>query len=308
MDKIFRIMVTIALCFLYCIPVASALEKESEIANYMHIYGYDVPQSIQSEVREAFSPVMIELEDVQITLRELLYDGCWIFTSADVVPTDPSKVLIYPGSAWLEDRVSGNYGENERDDHRPIIEAAKVDGKRAVCVYVYLKEYDTIPVYFLDHLQRANDRSVLLSGAEIEKEEELLPVTWLIKVYEVDTTTGELDLESLVEKTYQATVPLLAPVEKKEYIAQNAQELPFYSMTLIKTGLTVYTSFQWKNEEDQPLPGFILLDADRNQYPGGAPPAGSTYTMESLPQVLYIQMNNRSLDGNEDPVRLVVHK
>jgi len=301
-------MVIITLFFMYCVPVASAQKNTSEIAQYMQIYGYNLPSNIQQKTHETFTPITFELFDLQITLRELLYDGCWVYTSAEVVPIEPSIILVYPGSAWLGDQVSGNYGENERADHRTFMEAANADGKRAVCVYVYPKDFDDLPVFFIDHLQRANDLSVLLSGAEIGKEEGTLPITWQIKAFEMNTLTGEPYLESFVEKTHQTTAQRLSPIEKKEYIPSDAQALPFSSMTLIKTGLTTYAYPQWKEEENQALPGFVLFDDNGNQYPSGAPPAGSTYTIENLPHALYIQMDNWATDGYAERIQLITNE
>ena len=214
MNKTIRSIAAVALCFLFCVPAASAQEEESQIAHYLHLYGQDLPKSIQDEMHKAFTPVFIELEDVRITLREILYDGQTIYTSAEVVPVDPSKVLILPGFAWVDDAVAGRHDENERMDQRTLMEAARADGQRLVHVTVLPNVFEGLPHSF-DYVQRASDVTVLLSEGEIGRTEEILSITWVIQAYEIDTAASEPEPELIEEITVETTVSILAPVEKK---------------------------------------------------------------------------------------------
>lgn len=197
----------VALCLL-CLPAlasASPDDHPAPIQAFMRLYGYPLSEDLQADISQAFTPVTLSVGDVEITLAQLLYDGVWVVTAAYAVPTDPEAVLLFPSSASSDDSVAGNNRENQREDTRGFFEAAKEDGKRLVCVRVDLKEYDAVPVSFLEHLQWAQEVSVLFSGAEIGNGEERLPLTWSIRVFEYDLSTGEILQDTLREETVQAT-------------------------------------------------------------------------------------------------------
>jgi hypothetical protein len=285
-----------------CGPITLAAENGSEIYNYIKLYGYELPQSVLDDMHAAFSPVAIVCGDIEITLSEMLYDGRMLYTAAYAVPIDPGAVLLFPGGAWLEDFVAGGYRENERDDNRTFLNAAREDGKRLLCVYVYPKEFDAVSEYFLDHFQRANDISVLYSGANISSGDGLIPVTWKIEIYEIDTVTGDYSSTLLDGASISTTIRALKPMETKRYIPQAEEKSPLHAAVLVKTGLTVYIDPEWKSEADI-FRGYTMLDAAGIAYEKGTPPYTNTCTMDELPHELYIL-----LDGIDAPLLLIAEE
>ncbi len=281
---------------------AFAAETGSEINNFMRLYGYEVPQSVLDDMHAAFSPTTIDCGDVKVTLSEMLYDGRMLYTAAHAVPTDPDAVLLMPGSAFLEDFVSGGYQENERDDNRTFLDAAREDGKRLLCVSVYPKEFDAVGEWFSDHFQRANNVSVLYSGANISSGDGPISVTLKIEIYEVDTITGEYGSAPLEEASLSTTIKALTPMETKRYTRQAEEEAPFHAVVLVKTGLTVYLDPEMKSEDDI-FHDYTVMDASGEAYGEGAPPYANTCTMDQLPHELYILV-----DGNDTPLLLTAEQ
>lgn len=60
-----------------------------------------------------------------------------------------------PGDVQKNDLVTGSYDEKLQNDMRSFESVAKEDGKQLLCVYAYMKEFDDIGEYFLDHFQKA---------------------------------------------------------------------------------------------------------------------------------------------------------
>lgn len=142
---------------------------QSGISWYLELYGYFLPEDIQGEIQsDTVDAKTLELGNVVISSMETLYDGCWIYITASVVPSSTDEVIVMPGSASTGDLMRGGNEETARaDDDRTFLEAAKEDNKRLLCVYIYLKEFDALPFYFLDHRQDAGDRSTLVSGSRL---------------------------------------------------------------------------------------------------------------------------------------------
>lgn len=88
-------------------------------------------------------PIVVETNDVKVTVREIVYDGIWLYTSADICSITPESVLVMPGSAAIVDSCSGLNGEQGIADKRSFKNAAIEDGKRLLAVYVYPKEFSS---------------------------------------------------------------------------------------------------------------------------------------------------------------------
>ena len=134
---------------------------ESGIGWYLDIVGYELPEQVLSRLSLEQGTQTFSIGEVKVTLREILYDGYWIYTSASVMPSSPDGGVIMPGSASFGDLVRGGYGETARSDERTFLEAAQQEGKRLLCVYVYPREFDELSFYFLDHRQDAGGETEL---------------------------------------------------------------------------------------------------------------------------------------------------
>lgn len=71
-----------------------------------------------------------------------------------------SSTYLLPGDAQPSDPAKGFYKENTREEKRSFLQVAKEDGKQLLAVYIYIKEFDEIGVYFLDHLQVSESTSM----------------------------------------------------------------------------------------------------------------------------------------------------
>jgi hypothetical protein len=277
----------------------AAASNHSAITDYLEIYGYTLAPAIQDAMHSAFVPQAADCGDVWVSLDEILYDGRWLYTAASVTPKEPEKVLILPGSAQMDNLVSGSYREGQRDDNRTFLHAAVEDGKRLLCVYVYPKEYDKLSAYILDHFQMAGDVSILLSGACLIAENESVPITWMVQLYEVDLATGRYDF--LEEYDYPITISPVQPLKEKTYKVSDEIGQPFDTVTLIQSALSVYVEPQWKDVEDQDLYRIALQDLEGNAVSPGAPPDTGTFKMDRLPDKLYILTQNHAADNWSTP-------
>lgn len=301
--RFFVAMLTLIGAAAFVLPACAQATGPSAIAEYLEIYGYTLPQATQETMHAAFAPQTMDCGDVQVSFDEILYDGFWLYTAASAVPTDPEKTLILPGSAQSGDLVSGIYGEGHRGDNRTFLKAAIEDSKRLLAVYVYPKEFDTYSSYFLDHFQLAQDKSVLFSGASMAFQSEPLSITWSVQVYEVDKVTGKYTLEN--EYEYPAVIAPLKPLQKRQYAPAGDDALPFDAVLLVKSGLTVYVFPEWNQENAENQYEITLQDVNGTTVPGGAPPEMGTFTMDELPDKIFIQLYDRETGGLGTPVLLV---
>lgn len=205
------------LAFLYamlflvgCAPMAQA-EEYAGIAWLMGMYGEELSDGVLEWMSAGYEPETVDFGDISVTFNEVLCDGRWLYTSVEVVPNDPEAVLLIPGSAFLDDRVSGGYGEALRGDDRMFIDAATEDGKRLVMVSVYPELLNSLPEYWLDHFQLADDVSILLSGGMVSVEGVTLETDWYVRIFDIDPQTGERINETDVETLHRLEAPILTP-------------------------------------------------------------------------------------------------
>jgi hypothetical protein len=193
-----------------------------------------------------------------------------------------------PGSAAMGDRVSGGNGENVREDNRTFLQAAIEDDNRLLCVYIYPKEFDALPFYFLDHRQDAEDRSTLISGSRLNTLGGRMDIRWSIQVYEVDKATGGYSLIAEHEMTDQ--ISPIGEVEVRSYIKPAEEIIPLQSVLLIRTALTTYAIPAWTDELDEGRYELSLLNDKGGEINKGTPPDVNTFSMERLRDELIVQV------------------
>lgn len=259
----------------------------SNISTLIQSYSesFQMPEGIQKKVMGSWEPIVVECDKVQVCLSEVLFDGYWLYTAAEVSPTDAASTLIMPGAAFPSDPVEGTNEIKERNDQRSFLEAAKADGKQLIAVYVYPREFDAIGEYLLDYFQREGDVSVCLSGANWASASDEISVHWLIELYDVNVDTAHYTL--IESQEVPSVVPLLGSVQKKTYQIRNNEHLPFDSVTLFKTALTTYYDINWKSSEHGRF-ALNFFDLNGNVYAKGAPLPSNTLAMDFLPEEIIL--------------------
>lgn len=155
-----------------------------------------------------------------------------------------------------------------------------------MCVYAYIKEFDDIGEYFLDHFQKANGVSVLMSGARMAGGSKAIKATWSIKVYDVNLETGKYSL--LNEYFFPMKIRPLQPYAERTYRVVNGERDLFESVVLAYTPLNTYVFPQWKEKQDQPRFSIVLVDANDTPFPQGVPLAANTYVLDTLPSEIFL--------------------
>lgn len=275
---------------------------QSELSQYFLIYGFQMPDDLVEVMRASYEPQCVDCGDVQVMLNEVLYDGRWLYTSAIIQPTVSNKIVVMPGSAQLGDRVCGLYGENQRKDDRSFYQVAVEEDKRLLSVYVYPKEFDQLPAYFIDHLQRADEQSVMLSGACLMASSLPLSIHWSIQIYEVDVKTGAYSLQS--EYEYPLSIQPVEPITQKNYKPQIDCELPFDLITLVHTPISTYVDPAWRSEDAYNSFDLEILDNEQHPLLKGAPADTVTYKMDDLPDKIYVKLYRGDVGTWSEPIPL----
>lgn len=276
--------------------LAASGNGASDIAAWMELYGtYHLSAEIQEEMHAAFPQTMVNCGEVTVTTSELLYDGEWMYTAAKIVPNNPEKTLVMPGGAAQPgDCVCGINGEYERDDMRTFLTAAKEDGKQLLAVYAYPKEYDTVGSYFLDFFQRANDESVVVSGAQVAGGNLPVHITWQIQIYDVDLDTQQYALVKQMTLEPMQLAPLHQLTSYTYEVAST--DAPFDSVELIASALHTYIRPSWERPEEAGIHLVTLWDADGHAYPVGASPDVNTAVMDAYPDRLFLSIDGADME------------
>ena len=263
----------------------SVSSTDSGIAWLMKLYGFDLPSNVIETIQESIKPQTFNCGSVRVTLQEVLYDGIWLYTSATVLPVKPDVTLIMPGSATVDDFVSGGYKENLRDDKRTFQEAALQDGKELLCIYVHPVELEQAEYFFLDHRQDAGNQSTLISGAPINGTEATLRINLSIRLDAVDLSSETYTQIGVYE--FPVDIQRIGSVKNRTY--RSAREGTLLDLiSLVQTPLSSYAFPEWKSEDNEGDYEFMLLDEQSNPIPRGAPPDGNTIYLPTLPDVLSI--------------------
>lgn len=290
-DNNIRKVALIAILLL-CLPLAAFAapntnaDDDSYLAQYMTRYDYVLPQTIIEQIQVNFTPQEADCDLIRVRFDEILYDGQWMYTSASVWPQNPDEVIVMPGDVQKNDLVTGPYDEKLQNDMRSFESVAKEDGKQLLCVYAYMKEFDDIGEYFLDHFQKANGESVLMSGARMAGGCKANKATWSIKVYDVDLETGKYSL--LGEYLFPMIILPLQPYAERTYRVVSGEKDLFESVVLAYTPLNTYVFPQWKEKQDRPRFSIALVDANDTPFSQGVPLAADTYVLDTLPNEIFL--------------------
>ena len=290
-DNNIRKVALIAILLL-CLPLAAFAapntnaDDDSYLAQYMTRYDYVLPQTIIEQIQVNFTPQEADCDLIRVRFDEILYDGQWMYTSASVWPQNPDEVIVMPGDVQKNDLVTGPYDEKLQNDMRSFESVAKEDGKQLLCVYAYMKEFDDIGEYFLDHFQKANGESVLMSGARMAGGCKAIKATWSIKVYDVDLETGKYSL--LGEYLFPMKILPLQPYAERTYRVVSGEKGLFESVVLAYTPLNTYVFPQWKEKQDRPRFSIALVDANDTPFSQGVPLAADTYVLDTLPNEIFL--------------------
>ena len=289
-DNNIRKVALIAILLL-CLPLAAFAapntnaDDDSYLAQYMTRYDYVLPQTIIEQIQVNFTPQEADCDLIRVRFDEILYDGQWMYTSASVWPQNPDEVIVMPGDVQKNDLVTGPYDEKLQNDMRSFESVAKEDGKQLLCVYAYMKEFDDIGEYFLDHFQKANGESVLMSGARMAGGCKAIKATWSIKVYDVDLETGKYSL--LGEYLFPMKILPLQPYAERTYRVVSGEKDLFESVVLAYTPLNTYVFPQWKEKQDRPRFSIALVDANDTPFSQGVPLAAAQYVGDPLPNEIF---------------------
>lgn len=274
--------IALVISILVQINVDCLAERSSALKKYLSIYGYNIDEKVENAILNQADSALIKFEDFCVELKEVLYDGKWLYTAAYVYPNDSNTVMILPDDACADDRLMGFYHENNIQDKRTFFEAAKQDKKKLVSIYP--EEFDLLPEYFKDHLQLDENETILISGGALESDDMNFEFTWKVQTFEIDIYTGRPLMNTFMEKCIMSSACSLSSIESKTYYAEKSETAPFDSITLSKTGLTVYAYPEWRSQKDNYTFEYILKDEAGHEYPDGAPPETLTFSISELPE------------------------
>lgn len=302
--KLLLIVLFILLLVFISIPFWKGSQASvSYIAQYMKLYGYQLKESVIKQSQIQFEPNEVCCGDVAVKFDEVLYDGQWLFTAATVRPNDASRILVLPGGAEFSDRVSGFNGENQNGDHRSFRTAAQEDQKQLLCVYVYIKEFDQLSAYFLDSFQEKGS-SVLLSGAQFAGGAENVKVNWTIQIFDVNLMTGKYTY--LQEYTVPMVLNPLGNYSVQKYrIVTPLNGIPLEEASIITTALSSYLVPAWNEEQNQRDFTAILVDQDGEPLSPGVPPAVDSYSLDSIPNEITMQIYSQETGERLGDIRCI---
>lgn len=267
----------------------------------LRIYGYEIDQSIVNEMHQGFHPLMLNCGDVQIEVREILYDGAWMYTSATAVPSNTEEIILLPSSAAYDDYIAGGYFENLRDDTRTFLEAAQEDKKDLLYIEAYPIEYDEAEFSFTDHRQDAGDQSTLFSGAPLVLDESVSCIHFSVQISRISSTTGE----EMSSETYEYPIKISRLESQKRTYLASGENLPFNSIMLMQTPLATHTFPEWNSDEMMKTIKYKLMNLEGERYPRGLPEDGCTYRLEGFPSLLNIRFEENKQESDDFLFELV---
>ena len=299
MKKAFFRLLVATMVLVGCMQLTAVATQDSHLERYIGLYGYRFTETAAQGIRREFSPQTADCGPVQISFREVLYDGQWLYTAASVLPMD-SDTLILPGDSEIGDSACGHYFVNNTTDTRSYQAVATEEDKQVLAVYVYIKEFDKIGEYFLDSYQA--DETILFSGAAVAGGNKPVTLTWTVQLYEVDRQTGKYQF--LSETTFPMTVEPLEPYAEYIYYPTDDEKTPLESVVLIQTALGSYLKPQWRTEQEYNHYRAVLADADRQEVVSGGMPSG-IYALFQQPESLSFVLLD--LDGENPEQCLTVY-
>lgn len=188
---LFMLFFMLLVCNMGQASTLSGQADDDDLTPYAELYQLPIQAAALDHAQTAFTPSTVEVGDIEIEFKQVACDGDWILTCA-VASSD--TVLLLPGGATLERPACGEIFAPAEVETCSFLELAQATGKEMRSVYVYLKEFDSYGLYFLDHSIQA-DKTVLYSGCclpdAIEEPEQL---HWTVQIYSVNLNTNKLTL------------------------------------------------------------------------------------------------------------------
>lgn len=261
----------------------------SYLAQYMQIYGITFSDTMLRQSLVDTEPKKVICGPVEVSLEEIVYDGQWLYTAASAMSLDSSTYLL-PGDAQPSDPAKGFYKEDTREEERSFLQVAKEDGKQLLAAYIYIKEFDEIGAYFLDHLQVSESTSMLYSGAKLGYGNKPAHVTWSIQTYEVDLETEEYTLKD--EMLVPVVVPPLQPYLEGLYVASTDHLLT--EVMLIQTPLNMYIIPQWKNSNAKYKFSITVQSAEDQSALKCSPFDSEAYFIDFFPNAITITLTDHT--------------
>lgn len=266
-------------------------DKESDwtgIPWLMGVYGYNMDQALIDEMHDSFPVQTFDCGKAQVTLREVLYDGVWMFTAATVIPTAGEDVIIFPASADIEDFIAGGYQEGLRDDPRTFLEAASEDHKELLYIQIIPDEYWESEFFFDDHRQDPDEQSTLYSGGPVLMADDENEIHLTIQTSLISPETQEESEPA----TYSFPVKIQRTASQRKNYHTAEADSPFDSVTLVITPLATHALPEWKTQELKETVEFQLLDCNGEPFPKGIPQDSTTCFLTDFPDQFIIRFED----------------
>ena len=263
---------------------------ETYLPRYLDLLGVAIPSEKYEGAIGCSSAHTVTIGPVEVSLREVFYDGQTLLTSALVTPLNSDEVVVVPGGFEADDPTCGHYFVDSAADTRSYRQVAQLEGKQTVAVYAYIKEFDQVGIYFLDSYVRS-DKTILLSGAVLAGGSRDVGINWLIQVYSVDVDTWQHDL--IGEKTIHETVNPPEEYSEQEYCFFHEDVLPISSVYLAQTTLGTYLRPIWKDNEAAKEWGIYLSQIDNGKdITPGPSIIEPTYPLNGFPTMIGLTLVN----------------
>lgn len=288
MKKMTGMLIVLVMIFgMSSYTVGSAEEaRQDGITWFISTYGYTLSESMVEQISTAFEPVTFDCDKVQVTLEAILYDGVWMYTSAILTPTSSEDSLILPDDAEPSFPVSGTYGEKLRDDPRTFIEAAIEDGKQLIRVMAVPQEFYEMEYFICASRQDAVETSTMVCATPCDWRDEVVNLSFHVDVTIMEPTNK--DNAETAAYDFPITVKRIGDIETAKYHAnQEIKGLPYETITLIKTPVTVYAF--WENGTKRTSAPANLADASGTAFTPGVPADGmTTFDLTAFPSQLSV--------------------
>ncbi len=282
---------TMTLCLALSLAAGCTAEETTpafELADFTAIYGWELPALEEQAAPDDEVYQTMSCRGVQVTLKQALYDGVWVFTTATAAPENPQEAVVMPGSASYGDRYAGMNGEGRRTEEGSFLDVATQQQKRLLAVYAYPQEFNE-QEYFTDYLQDSGDLSLLIAGCGFDAPSDT-PMTlhWMVQVYEVDPVTQAY---TLLEQKLLPLALQPMPSTVTEY-KTTGNSTPLSGCTLLRTALTTYVFPVWKTGIDPYMYGVTPLDGAGTPYAIELPWAYNSYAIDATSATLTFQLEN----------------
>jgi hypothetical protein len=102
------LLLSLILCFFHLYSYAEQTTCVDEGLSWlMNLYGFNISPKIAEYLQAGFQPQTLDCDVAQVTIKEVLYDGVWMFTTTKIEPKFPDKTIIVPVDADFNDYIAG---------------------------------------------------------------------------------------------------------------------------------------------------------------------------------------------------------